>query len=83
MSRRWTRRVGPLDGPLRIWGALLPLITAVENEVQSVRDAHAATMPDVLTVAQEWAGPKADDLRTVDLTTAGQILGPSLAPLTR
>lgn len=83
MSRRWTRREGPLPGPLGTWGALLPLIAAVEGDIQSVRDAHAETMPELLALAREWAGPKADHLRTVDLETAWASVWPDLAPLSR
>jgi tRNA(adenine34) deaminase len=79
MSRRWTRRAGPIDGPLRAWGALLPLITAVEGEIQSVQARHAETMPEVLALARAWAGPPADQLRATDLDTALATVWPALS----
>ena len=62
---------------------LFPLIAAVEGDIQSVRRAHAETMPEVLALARDWAGPRADHLRTVDLDTAWHTLWPDLATLTR
>jgi tRNA(adenine34) deaminase len=80
LSRRWAERAGPIDGPLRTWGALLPLITAVERDVRSVQDAHAEAMPAVLALARAWAGPKADRLRAADLDTAWTMVWPDIAP---
>jgi tRNA(Arg) A34 adenosine deaminase TadA len=70
MARRWTRREGPLDGPLRTWAALLPLISAVERGSLSVQRQHATTEPQVLALACAWAGATADHLRTLDLDAA-------------
>jgi tRNA(Arg) A34 adenosine deaminase TadA len=70
MARRWTRREGPLDGHLQTWAALLPLVSSVERGVQSVQQQHAATMPEVLSLAREWAGARADRLRALDLDSA-------------
>jgi tRNA(adenine34) deaminase len=81
LSRRWTRRQGPLDGPLRIWGGLLPLIAAVEGDIQSVRQAHADALPEVLALAGKWAGARADRLRTLDLATGWATVWPDLAPM--
>lgn len=80
LSRRWTRRAGPLDGPLQIWAALLPLIAAVEGEIQSVRDRHAEVMPEVLALARKWSTRR---LRAVDLDTAWETVWPDLAALSR
>ena len=79
LSRRWTRRHGPLDGPLRTWGALLPLITAVESANEAVLRSHADTMPEVLAVARKWAGANADRLRTADLDSAWAAVWPDIA----
>ena len=70
IARRWTRRDGPIGGRLQTWAALLPLVSAVERRVQSVVEQHVETMPHVLSLAQRWAGPTADRLRTLDLTAA-------------
>jgi tRNA(adenine34) deaminase len=56
VARRWARRDGPVDGPLRTLGAVLPLISAVERNVGSVIRCHEETMPDVLRLARRWAG---------------------------
>lgn len=70
MARRWTDRDGPLGGHLQTWAALLPLVSAVERGVRSVQQCHAATMPQVLSLAREWAGARADRLRALDLDSA-------------
>ena len=70
MARRWTRRQGPLGGPLQTWAALLPLVSAVERGVVSVQQSHAATMPQVLSLAQRWAGAAANRLRALELDAA-------------
>jgi tRNA(adenine34) deaminase len=70
MARRWTRREGPLGGHLQTWAALLPLVSAVERGIRSVQQTHAATMPDMLLLAREWAGATADRLRALDLDSA-------------
>ena len=70
MARRWTRREGPLGGQLQTWAALLPLVSAVERGVLSVQEKHAATMPQLLSLARKWAGVTANRLRALDLDSA-------------
>jgi tRNA(adenine34) deaminase len=70
MARRWTRRAGPLGGHLQTWAALLPVISAVERGVQSVQQRYAVAVPEVLSLARQWAGAKADRLRDLDLDAA-------------
>lgn len=65
-ARRWSRRTGPLDGPLQTWGALLPLIAAVERG--GTLDGYAEAMPEPLALARRWAGRTG--LREMDLDTA-------------
>ncbi|WP_433604865.1 nucleoside deaminase [Dactylosporangium sp. CA-139114] len=70
MARRWTHREGPIGGHLQTWAVLLPLISAVEREVLSVQQEHAVAMPEMLSLAREWAGTTADRLRDLDLDSA-------------
>lgn len=79
IARRWTRRIGPLSGPLQTWGALLPLISSVERGVRSVIECHAQVMPETLDLAQRLAGPSADRLRSMTLEEALGTLWDDLA----
>jgi hypothetical protein len=69
-ARRWTRRHGPLGGPLQAWAALLPLISAVERGSAAAQNCCAEAMPGVLALARKWAGETADRLRALDLEAA-------------
>jgi hypothetical protein len=70
IARWWTRREGPLTGPLRTLGGVLPLISSVERGIRSVVERHAETMPDVLRLAERLAGAPAARLRTMTLDQA-------------
>ena len=75
IARRWSRRDGPLDGPLRTLGAVLPLISSIERGMRSVLDCHEREMPDVLRLAQSLNGER---LRALTLDqAAAEILGGS------
>jgi tRNA(adenine34) deaminase len=76
IARHWTRRDGPLEGPLRTLGAVLPLISSVERGVGSVIACHEREMPEVLRLARRLAGEPAARLRTLTLDqAASEILG--------
>jgi tRNA(Arg) A34 adenosine deaminase TadA len=70
IARRWTRREGPLEGPLRTLGAVLPLISAMERGARSAFRYHADAMPDILRLAERMAGPPAARLRAMTLDQA-------------
>ncbi len=71
LARRWTRRVGPIGGPMRTWAAVLPLISAVERDVRSVVDCHAEAMPGALALARRLVEPATlDRLRAMTLAAA-------------
>jgi hypothetical protein len=82
MARRWTRRDGPVGGYLQFWGAFLPLISAVEREVNSVQKYHADAMPEVLLVARKWARSMAARLRDLDLDAAMATVWPDFVSMT-
>jgi hypothetical protein len=67
---RWTRREGPLDGPLPALAAALHVISALERGVESIVDSHAATMPEVLRLARHLFGSGVDSLRAMTLDEA-------------
>jgi tRNA(Arg) A34 adenosine deaminase TadA len=69
MARRWARRVGPIDGPLRTWAGVLPLINALQRGIRSVVDCYALAMPNVLHVARTLE-PEVDRLRAMTLAGA-------------
>jgi tRNA(Arg) A34 adenosine deaminase TadA len=69
VARRWTEREGPLDGPLRTWAALLPLVSAVERGTDVVLAGYADAQPEILVLAQKLA-PRANELRRLHLDEA-------------
>jgi len=80
IARRWTRREGPLDSPLRTLGAVLPLISSVERGAGLVIDCHERQMPEILRLAERLVGEPAARLRTLTLDqAAAEILGGSAA----
>lgn len=79
LARRWARREGPIDGPLRTWAALLPLISVVERGVESVQHCYVERAPALLELAQLWAGARADALREMDLDGALAAAWPHLS----
>jgi hypothetical protein len=78
MARRWTRRHGPLGGPLQTLAAVLHLVSALERGIRTVVECHEKAMPDALRVARNLAGPAADDLRAMTLPDALTTLWPTL-----
>jgi tRNA(Arg) A34 adenosine deaminase TadA len=69
LARRWTRREGPLFGPLRIWAEVLPLTSIVERALKTVLDAYARTSPGMVELAQKLA-PRIGELRRLHLDQA-------------
>jgi tRNA(adenine34) deaminase len=67
LARHWTRRVGPLAGPLRTLAIVLHLVSAVERNARGVLACHATTAPAELKLARTLAGSRADELRRVSL----------------
>jgi tRNA(adenine34) deaminase len=78
LARRWTRRQGPIGGPLQTLAAVLHLISAVERGIHTVQDCHEHAMPEVLRLARTLAGAAADDLRAATLPDALGMLWPAL-----
>ncbi len=78
LARRWTRRQGPLGGPLQTLAAVLHLISAAERGIHSVLECHEDAMPEALRLARTLAGPAADDLRAATLPEALSTLWPAL-----
>lgn len=70
LARRWTRRDGPLAGPLRDLAATLHVLSAMERGIATVVDCHQEAMPDIVRTARELTGPTIDDLRTLSLSDA-------------
>lgn len=66
---QWTRRVGPLDGPLRVWAAVLPAMSFVERGQDRVVDSHGEVLPHVPALARKLL-PEADKLRRMHLDQA-------------
>jgi tRNA(adenine34) deaminase len=57
IARRWPARVGPADGPLSQWAALLPLVTNLEaGKRGAVVDQYWSELPQLMAVAQRIAG---------------------------
>ena len=65
VARRWTRREGPLGGPLQRWAAVLHIMSGLERGVSSIVDCHAEAMPDELRIARRLIGPRATALRAM------------------
>ncbi|HEX5117963.1 MAG TPA: nucleoside deaminase [Pseudonocardiaceae bacterium] len=70
LARRWTRRDGPLAGPLRDLAATLHLVSAMERGIEAVVDCHQQALPDIVRIARKLTGPTADDLRRLSLSDA-------------
>jgi tRNA(adenine34) deaminase len=81
IARRWPRRDGPAEGPLRALAAMLHLVSAVERGVRTVLECHEKAMPEVLRVAVDLAGPPTDDLRSLSLMPALGVMWPRLVAL--
>lgn len=79
LARRWARRIGPLDGPLQVWAALLHIVSALERGIRSVVDAHTEAMPATVRLARRLATPDAATLRAMTLTGALAALWDDLA----
>jgi tRNA(adenine34) deaminase len=77
-ARRWSRRVGPVDGPLRTLGTVLHLVSAVERGSRTVIAAHANSAPMALRRARALAGARADELRAMSLDEALSVAGAEL-----
>lgn len=76
IARRWTTREGPVEGPLRTLGAVLPLISSMERGARAVIECHEREMPEILRVAERFFGEPAVRLRTLTLDqAAAEILG--------
>lgn len=79
IARRWSRRIGPLEGWLATWGALFPLVSAVERGIRSVVECHAEAMPEVLRLARWVAEPaRLRQLRAAPLSAALDELTPMI-----
>jgi tRNA(adenine34) deaminase len=72
IARRWTRRMGPMEAPLRDWAALLHLIRYPETEDTGVVvDEYRSAMPGLMALAQQLvAGDHLETLRKVPLAEA-------------
>jgi tRNA(adenine34) deaminase len=76
LRRRWTRRDSAIGGR---WGNLamvLLLVQALESAADSIVDCYATTSPDALRIARGLAGPVADELRSMSLAAALEVIGP-------
>jgi tRNA(Arg) A34 adenosine deaminase TadA len=76
-ARRWTRREGPVAGPLRTWAAVLPLVSYVEHSTGVVLEGYVEAWPEAMDLANTLA-PRADELRRMHLdealdTVSGQL----------
>lgn len=69
LARRWTRREGPLCGPLRIWAEVLPLTSIVESGIDSLIDAYSRTSPVTVVMARKLL-PRVSELRRLHLDQA-------------
>jgi tRNA(Arg) A34 adenosine deaminase TadA len=69
LARRWTRREGPLTGHLRVWAAVIPLISTVTRIPQLVVEAYAGEPAAILEVAHKLA-PRVEELRLLPLDLA-------------
>lgn len=71
-ARRWTRRVGPMEGPLRGWAMLLPLVHYPEHGVRGpVVDDYRAAYPELMALAARLVeGGHLAKLRALSLTEA-------------
>jgi tRNA(Arg) A34 adenosine deaminase TadA len=69
VARRWTRREGPLDGPLRTWAAVLPLVSFVERSIDVVTQGYEQLQPEILALARKLAA-RAGQLRRLHLDEA-------------
>jgi len=69
VAHRWTRRDGPLYGPLRVWAEVLPLTSIVERGLEAVLDAYAVASPAMVELARKLT-PRVGELRRLDLDQA-------------
>ena len=74
LARGWTRREGPLGGPLETWAAVLHLISAVERDAQLLLAAHVEVLPEAVRAARELAGDPARELRDMSLLRALEVV---------
>lgn len=60
IARRWTARVGPMDGPLSQWASLVPLVTYAERGLTGVViDDYRAQLPALFSLADRIAADPA------------------------
>lgn len=53
VARRWPARHGPVDGPIALFGTLLPLAFSLRRDPHgAVADSHERTLPHVTTLAR-------------------------------
>jgi tRNA(Arg) A34 adenosine deaminase TadA len=69
LARRWTRREGPLTGPLHMWAAALPVVSSVERGIAVVIEGYRKARPDVLELAGKLAS-RAEAFRRMYLDEA-------------
>lgn len=82
VARRWTRRVGPIEPPLRDWATLLPLTHYPEHGVRGlVVDDYRTAYPELMAVAEDLVGggylPR---LRALSLPAAFALVADVAAP---
>lgn len=54
VAKRWPRFSGPLNGPLSVWGTLLPLIWSLQRSpTGTVVQAHESEHPELVTFARK------------------------------
>ena len=70
IAQRWTRRDGPLGGPLQGIAVLLHLVATLERGNGAVADAHEDAMPQVTRLARRLATAGVDQLRAMSLDEA-------------
>ncbi|PZS28105.1 MAG: nucleoside deaminase [Pseudonocardiales bacterium] len=84
VARRWPARVGPLAGPLAVWGAVLPLAWALARSPYGVvAAAHELPAPGLLGLARELCESTPTVLHQDSLAEAMDALWPRLRQTAR